>query len=73
MPCCCYKIYNGNQDSLEWVAINCNLIMFLRQTTFMTVKNNNIRVGLNGVANRLRFNWHFPPLFAKSCYGNIQN
>ena len=48
-----YKIMNGTTHSLEWVLLNFNVILTSRQTTFMALKNNKMRVGLNAFANRV--------------------
>ena len=48
-----YKLYNLNFNSFEFIALNFNQIITSRQTNFITLKNNRIRVGINCLANRL--------------------
>ena len=48
-----YNIYNENQPSAEWLALNFNQIITSRQTSFQISKLNNYKVGLNILSNRL--------------------
>jgi hypothetical protein len=48
-----HKLINSNSHTCEWVHLNFNLILTSRQTTFMSRKNNNKRIGLNAFANRV--------------------
>ena len=48
-----HKLMNSNSHTCEWVHLNFNLILTSRQTTFMSRKSNNKRVGLNAFANRV--------------------
>ena len=49
-----FKLYNGDQNSLEFSALNFAQVLTTRQTTFMITKNNKLKVGLNALCNRLR-------------------
>ena len=48
-----YKLYNSNEQSLDWICLNFNQILTTRQTKFMILKTNRTKVGLNTMANRL--------------------
>ena len=48
-----YKLYNSNDQSLDWVSLNLKQILTTRQTMLMILKTNNTKVGLNTIANRL--------------------
>ena len=48
-----YKLYNSNEQSLDWICLNLNQILTTRQTKFMILKTNKTKVGLNTIANRL--------------------
>ena len=48
-----YKLYNSNIYSKDWVDLNFNQILTSRQTTFMILKTNKSKVGLNTIPNRL--------------------
>ena len=49
-----YRLCNLVQKpTIEWCALNVNQIFTSRQTMFKTMKNNNLKVGLNALANRL--------------------
>ena len=48
-----YKLYNSNEQSLDWMCLNFNQILTTRQTKFMILKTNKTKVGLNTIANRL--------------------
>ena len=48
-----YKLYNSNIYSKDWVDLNSNQILTSRQTTFMILKTNKSKVGLNTIPNRL--------------------
>ena len=49
-----YRHYNQVQKpTIEWCALNVNHILTSRQTMFKTMKANNLKVGLNALANRL--------------------
>ncbi len=47
-----YKTFNDQLPFNEWVHLNFNQISTSRQLTFITLKNNNKKVGLNSLANR---------------------
>ena len=47
-----YKLYNQNKPSLEWCSLHINQIFTSRQTNFKIWKSNNLKVGLNALANR---------------------
>ena len=48
-----YKLINSQSHTCEWVHLNFNQIFTSRKTTFMAAKNNNKKVGLNAIANRV--------------------
>ena len=48
-----YKLLNGSDQTIEWVAINCNQVFTSRQIFFTSIVTNLKRVGLNALANRL--------------------
>ena len=48
-----FKLFNSNDCTTEWVALNFNQINTSRQLGFITSKTNIKRVGLNVLANRL--------------------
>ena len=48
-----HKLYNSTDQSLDWVCLNLHQILTTRQTTFMILKTNKTKVGLNTLANRL--------------------
>jgi hypothetical protein len=47
-----YKTFNDQLPFNEWVHLNFNQRSTSRQLTFITLKNNNKKVGLNSLANR---------------------
>ena len=49
-----YKLYNGEQNSLEFIALNFTQILTSRQITFMALNNNKLKVGLNALSNRFK-------------------
>ena len=49
-----YKLYNGKQNSLEFIALNFTQILTSRQITFMALNNNKLKVGLNALSNRFK-------------------
>ena len=48
-----YNVYNENQPSAEWLALNFNQIITSRQTSFQIFKLNNYKVGVNIPSNRI--------------------
>ena len=48
-----HKLYNFIGYSFEWNCLNWNQIFSSRQTTFLTMKTNNTKVGLNALSNKL--------------------
>ena len=50
-----YKLYWTDVPSTEFIALNLNSIFTSRQTKFITSHDNNRRVGLNALANRLHY------------------
>ena len=53
MALCLFKLYNTNFNSVEFVLLHFNQVFTSRQTTFKIMKNNNTRIGLNSLTNRL--------------------
>ena len=47
-----FKLYNQDRPSLEWCFLHVNQIFTSRQSNFKIRKSNNLRVGLNALANR---------------------
>ena len=47
------KLYNANDQSLDWIGLNLNQILTTKQTFFFISKSNSAKVGLNILANRL--------------------
>ena len=52
---CLFKIYYTDFNSVEFSNLSFNQILTGRQTQFKTMKNNNFKVGINSLANRLSF------------------
>ena len=50
---CLHKIYNTDFNSKEFTRPNINQIITSRQENFMALKSNNIKIGINCLANRL--------------------
>ena len=48
-----HKLYNTNDQSLDWISLNFDQILTSRQTTFMISKTNKTKIGLKTMANRL--------------------
>ena len=48
-----FKLYNANEQTLDWILMNFNQTFTSRQTTFSIFKTNSTKVGLNILANRL--------------------
>ena len=48
-----FKLYNLNFNSVEFLSLNFNPVFTSRQSTFKILRNNNIRIGLNSLSNRL--------------------
>ena len=48
-----YKLLNSDEQTIEWVAINCNQVFTSRQICFTSFATNLKRVGYNALANRL--------------------
>ena len=66
-----FKIYNANEFTFNWTLMNFNQIFTSRQTTFMILKSNSTKVGLNLMPNRLSilngkipFNWPNASIFS---------
>ena len=49
---CLYKNYNTNYNCREFIRLNINQILTSRQEKFIAIKTNNIKVGVNCLANR---------------------
>ena len=47
-----FKVYNTNDYTFDWTVMNFNHIFTSRQTSFMLLKTNRTKVGLNLMANR---------------------
>ena len=47
-----HRTFWGNINSLEFAALNFNIILTSRQTNFASIKRNRLKVGLNALANR---------------------
>ena len=50
---CLHKLYNVQFNSSEFCLLNENQILTSRQTHFVSIKSNNLRVGINRLSNRL--------------------
>ena len=50
---CLHKLYNVQFNSREFCLLNENQILTSRQTHFVSIKSNNLRVGINRLSNRL--------------------
>ena len=48
-----YSLYNGGEQSLDWVSLNLQHQFMNRRNMFSVTQTNNLRVGKNIVANRL--------------------
>ena len=48
-----HKLYNTMNHDLEWQSLNFLQVLTSRQSNFITLKGNRLRVGLNALANRL--------------------
>ena len=48
-----FKIYNATEFTLDWTILNFNQIFTSRQNSFMMLKSNEKKVGINVLANRL--------------------
>ena len=48
-----YKLYNADDQSLDWISLNFDQILTTRQTPFIITKTNKTKVGLNTLSNRL--------------------
>ena len=48
-----YKIYNATEYTIDWSILNFNQIFTSRQNSFMMLKSNEKKVGINILANRL--------------------
>ena len=49
---CLLKIYNTDFNSKEFIRLNINQIITSGQDNFMALKSNNIKIGINCLANR---------------------
>ena len=47
-----FRLYNLNEPTLEWCALNFNQVLTSRQAKFKSMKSNKLKVGLNALANR---------------------
>ena len=47
-----YRLYNNNDPTMEWCALNFNQVLTSRQTKFKCKKSNKLKVGLNALRNR---------------------
>ena len=65
-----YKVFNDKFPCNEWLHLNFNQINTSRQTTFMTSRTNNLKLGMNCLANRFNhLNGKIPLIwFNKSYY-----
>ena len=50
---CLFKLMTSTNYTIEWVALNFNQIITSRQTTFMALRANKRKVGLNAFTNRM--------------------
>ena len=48
-----FKTYNNEEFTFDWILLHLNQIFTSRRTTFMALKSNNTKVGINLLANRL--------------------
>ena len=48
-----FKIYNATEYTMDWSILNFNQIFTSRQSSFMMLKSNEKKVGINILANRL--------------------
>ena len=48
-----HKLYNQEQPKADWLDLNFNQTFTSRQTKFKTIQNNNFKVGMNLLSNRL--------------------
>ena len=48
-----HKLYNQEQPKADWLDLNFNQTFTSRQTKFKTIGNNNFKVGMNLLSNRL--------------------
>ena len=48
-----FKLYNSNDHTLKWISLNWNQILTSRQSTFLIMKTNEKKVGLNNLTNSL--------------------
>ena len=50
---CLHKLYNSDYNSIEFLSLNFKQVITGRQTKFKCFKDNNTKVGLNTLSNRL--------------------
>ena len=50
-----YRVVNNQVPVKDWVNININNIQTCRQSTFMTMKSNRLRIGMNIISNRFYY------------------
>ena len=50
---CLYKLYNSQSPEMDWIELNFNQTLTLRQTHFTILKSNNFAVGNNLFSARL--------------------
>jgi hypothetical protein len=64
-----YKVFNDKFPCNEWLHSNFNLINISQKTTFMTSKLNNLKLGMNCLANRFNhINGKIPLLWLNKSY-----
>ena len=57
-----FKLFQGNDLTTEFLALNQNTILTSRQINFIATKDNKRRVGLNALANRFNLLNNIIPL-----------
>ncbi len=48
-----FKLYNNNEQNIDWINLNFNQMLSRRQTFFETTNTSNYRIGSNFLSNRL--------------------
>ena len=68
-----YKLYNSNNTSKDWIDLNFNQILTSRQTTFMILKTNKSKVGLNTIPNRISIlNGQIPLMWLNATFNTFK-
>ena len=68
-----YKLYNSNNTSKDWIDLNFNQILTSRQTTFMILKTNKSKVGLNTIPNRMSIlNGQIPLMWLNATFNTFK-